>query len=113
MQSVEFLGAFIQSEMDSGIPEERIVLGGFSQGGAISLITGLGGSQWRNASDTKDGWKLGGVICLSGWLPVREKLVRQHLKRNKETFLSHVCSICPHTHLQYPCSGVTECRMKS
>jgi len=74
MQSVELLDAFIQSEIDSGIPQGRIVLGGFSQGGAISLITGLGGSQWRDASNTEDGWKLGGVVCLGGWLPVREKL---------------------------------------
>ena len=73
MQSVKHLDAFIQSEIDSGIPEGRIVLGGFSQGAAISLITGLGGSQWRIASDRKDGWKLGGVVCLAGWLPMREK----------------------------------------
>ncbi|KAG0703918.1 Phospholipase/carboxylesterase/thioesterase [Suillus ampliporus] len=73
IKSVMLLDAFIQFEIDSGIPEERIVLGGFSQGGAISLITGLGGSQWRGTSDTKDGWKLGGVICLGGWLPMREK----------------------------------------
>lgn len=73
MQSVKHLDAFIQSEINSGISEGRIVLGGFGQGGAISLITGLGGSQWRNASDTKDGWKLGGIICLGGWLPMREK----------------------------------------
>jgi len=73
-QSVKHLDAFIQSEIDSGIPEGRIALGGFSQGGAISLITGLGGSQWRDV--TKDGWRLGGVVCLGGWLPVREKMVR-------------------------------------
>ncbi|KAG1815719.1 Phospholipase/carboxylesterase/thioesterase [Suillus subaureus] len=64
MQSVKHLDAFIQSEINSG---------GFGQGGAISLITGLGDSQWRGTSDTKDGWKLGGIICLGGWLPMREK----------------------------------------
>jgi predicted esterase len=77
MESVRQLDTFIQSEIDSGIPEGRIVLGGFSQGGAISLITGLGGSQLRGASDTKAGWKLGGVVCLGGWLPIRETLVRE------------------------------------
>ncbi|KAG2060223.1 alpha/beta-hydrolase [Suillus hirtellus] len=73
MQSVKHLDAFIQSEIDSGIPQERIVLGGFGQGGAISLIAGLGGSQWRGGSDTQDGWKLAGVICINGWLPMRDK----------------------------------------
>lgn len=33
--------AMIQSEIQSGIPSNRIVLGGFSQGGALALYAGL------------------------------------------------------------------------
>lgn len=86
MQSVKHLDAFIKSEIDSGISEGRVVLGGFGQGGAIALIAGLGGSQWRGASDTKDGWKLGGIISLGGWLPMREKYnkVRGNLQMQQE-----------------------------
>lgn len=32
--SAEYLTSLIQSEIDAGIPADRIVLGGFSQGGA-------------------------------------------------------------------------------
>lgn len=52
----------IKAEVDSGISPERIVLGGFSQGGALSLFTGL-----------KDERKLAGVAVLSGWLPLSNK----------------------------------------
>jgi phospholipase/carboxylesterase len=40
-ESVDLLNSLIQKEMDSGMPSERILLAGFSQGGAISLYTGL------------------------------------------------------------------------
>lgn len=33
--------AMIQSEIQSGIPSNRIILGGFSQGGALALYAGL------------------------------------------------------------------------
>ncbi|KAH0559880.1 hypothetical protein GP486_003600 [Trichoglossum hirsutum] len=45
-----------------GIPSERIVIGGFSQGGAISVLSGL-------SCPTK----LGGIFALSSYLPLRDK----------------------------------------
>ena len=42
-----------------GIPPNRIVLGGFSQGGAIAYATSL------MLSETP----LAGVLCLSTWIP--------------------------------------------
>ncbi|KAH9196261.1 hypothetical protein AeNC1_001780 [Aphanomyces euteiches] len=48
----------IQDEVDAGIPLSRIVLGGFSQGGAMSLYTGYQMTQ-----------PLGGILVLSGYLP--------------------------------------------
>jgi lysophospholipase I len=53
----------ITAEVDQGIDPSRIVLGGFSQGGAMSLLTGL---------TTKH--KLGGIVVLSGWLPLRARI---------------------------------------
>jgi phospholipase/carboxylesterase len=40
-ESEQQLQALIRREVDNGIPPERIVLAGFSQGGAIVLHTGL------------------------------------------------------------------------
>lgn len=57
------LSGLIRAEVDSGIDANRIVVGGFSQGGAMALLTGL----------TSE-FKLGGVVVLSGWLPLRHKL---------------------------------------
>ena len=57
------LNALITAEVDAGIPANRIVLGGFSQGAAMSLLTGLTSER-----------KLGGIVVMSGWLPLREKI---------------------------------------
>lgn len=40
-QSQEYFHSLVQAEMDAGIPADRIVLGGFSQGGAMALFAGL------------------------------------------------------------------------
>jgi predicted esterase len=61
-ETVSSLNQVIKSEMDSGIPSSRIILGGFSQGGAMALLTGM----------TREA-KLAGVAVLSGWLPLRTK----------------------------------------
>lgn len=68
----------IRSERDDGIPAERIVLAGFSQGGAMSLFSGL------NYPGKPDGVviveraamqtcpraeTLGGILVMSGYLP--------------------------------------------
>eukprot|EP01035_Chromulina_nebulosa_P020215 gene20215-26245_t len=54
----------IEKEVDSGIPYNRIILGGFSQGAALSLYVG-----YQLPSDKK----LGGLIVLSGYLPGASK----------------------------------------
>uniref|UniRef100_A0A3P8ZQQ3 Acyl-protein thioesterase 1 n=1 Tax=Esox lucius TaxID=8010 RepID=A0A3P8ZQQ3_ESOLU len=59
-QASENIKALIDQEVKNGIPSHRIVLGGFSQGGALSLYTALTTQQ-----------KLGGVVALSCWLPLR------------------------------------------
>ena len=51
----------ISSEVAAGTPSERIVVGGYSQGGALALYTGLHTSH-----------RLAGVVGLSCWIPLRK-----------------------------------------
>ncbi|XP_036670386.1 acyl-protein thioesterase 1 isoform X1 [Drosophila suzukii] len=52
----------IQKEISAGIPANRIVLGGFSQGGALALYSALTYDQ-----------PLAGVVALSCWLPLHKQ----------------------------------------
>ena len=54
--------ALIANEVARGVPASRIVLAGFSQGCAMTLMTGL-----RQAD------RLAGLACLSGYLPLAAK----------------------------------------
>ena len=60
-RSIGQVEALIEREVQRGIPAERIVLAGFSQGGAITLGAGLRRSQ-----------PLLGLIALSTYLPLAE-----------------------------------------
>ena len=60
LRTVRSLNQIITEEVDSGIPAHRIIIGGFSQGGAMSLLTGMTSER-----------KLGGVVVMSGWLPLK------------------------------------------
>ncbi|KAL1894618.1 hypothetical protein Cpir12675_003607 [Ceratocystis pirilliformis] len=57
LETRNYLSGLIKAEIDAGIAPERIILGGFSQGGAVALLTGLTGEH-----------KLGGIVALSCWL---------------------------------------------
>ena len=56
--SVELVRGLIRKENERGIPSERIVLAGFSQGGAMTYTVGL------TYPET-----LGGMMVLSGYIP--------------------------------------------
>jgi phospholipase/carboxylesterase len=60
------VAALIEREKNRGIATQRIVLAGFSQGGAIALHVGL------RASDT-----LAGVVALSTYLPLARSVVAE------------------------------------
>lgn len=61
--TVTQLNSLISTELSStDLEANRIIIGGFSQGGAMSLLTGLTSER-----------KLGGVAVMSGWLPLRHK----------------------------------------
>lgn len=62
-RSQAYLHSLIATEIEKGIPSDRIVLGGFSQGGAMSLMSGV-------TCPTK----LGGIFGLSCYLVLQGKI---------------------------------------
>lgn len=54
--------SMIAQEIAAGIPSDRIVIGGFSQGGALALFSALTFPQ-----------TLAGVVAMSTWLPLHQK----------------------------------------
>ena len=62
-QSAAWIDELVAHEVDRGIVPQRIVLAGFSQGGAMTLFAGLRRPEL-----------LGGLICLSGYLPLDQEL---------------------------------------
>ncbi len=63
LESAASLEALIEKEHDAGMPSHRIVLAGFSQGGAVALHTGL---RYKE--------KLAGILALSTYLPTTDTL---------------------------------------
>ncbi len=72
--------ALIAREKERGIPAARIVLAGFSQGGAIALYTGL-----RHAE------RLAGIVALSTYLIDAPQLVAEAAPANRDLpiFMAH------------------------
>ncbi|MBI2380265.1 MAG: dienelactone hydrolase family protein [Gammaproteobacteria bacterium] len=70
----------IRRENARGIPASRIVLAGFSQGGAVTLHTGLRYPE-----------RLAGLMALSTYLPLAEKAEGERHAANAETpiFMAH------------------------
>ncbi|KAI9163087.1 Acyl-protein thioesterase 1 [Paramyrothecium foliicola] len=68
--SQEYFHSLIQHEVDSGIPSDRIVLGGFSQGGAMSIFAGVTAPV-----------KIAGIIGLSSWLLLNQ-MVQEHASKD-------------------------------
>jgi hypothetical protein len=63
LRSRDYFNTLIKEEMDKGIKASRIILGGFSQGGAMSVFTGLTSPE-----------KLGGVFGLSCYLLLSDRI---------------------------------------
>ncbi|MBE0626882.1 MAG: alpha/beta hydrolase [Burkholderiales bacterium] len=72
--------ALLAREKSRGVGANRIVLAGFSQGGAIALQTGL-----RHAE------RLAGIMALSTYVPLAEKLAAEASPANREVsiFMAH------------------------
>jgi phospholipase/carboxylesterase len=74
------VGALIRRENDRGIPTSHIVLGGFSQGGAISLFSGPRYPE-----------RLAGIMGLSCYMLLEDQLPAERTRVNYKTpiFLAH------------------------
>lgn len=79
-QSQLQINALIDRENARGIPSDKIILAGFSQGCAMSLQTGL-----------RYPHKLAGIMGLSGYVPLANKLSDERHLANQDTpiFLVH------------------------
>ena len=79
-KSQQQIEQLITREIERGIPAEHIILAGFSQGCAMTLQTGL-----RHPK------KLAGLLCLSGYLPLADKLPAECSEANRSTpiFMAH------------------------
>jgi len=73
-ESAGVVEQLIAGQAAKGIPAERIVLAGFSQGGAIALHTGL-----RHSA------RLAGILALSTYLPLSDKVAAEASDANRKT----------------------------
>jgi phospholipase/carboxylesterase len=78
--SHSLIDALIEREIARGIRPERIVLMGFSQGCAMTLMTGL-----------RQPHKLAGLVALSGYLPLLDSTAAERHRANQHTpiFMAH------------------------
>jgi phospholipase/carboxylesterase len=79
-KSQQQIEQLITREIERDIPADRIILAGFSQGCAMTLQTGLRYPK-----------KLAGLLCLSGYLPLADKLLDERSEANNSTpvFMAH------------------------
>ena len=73
LESEDMLRALINNELQSGMPSDRILLAGFSQGGAIALRTGL---QYQK--------QLAGILAMSMHLPTIHNLAPDLSPENRK-----------------------------
>lgn len=78
--SVAQVEALIAREGERGVPPERVILAGFSQGGAVALAAGL-----RRPAP------LGGLIALSTYLPSPQQAMASvtEAARRQKVFIAH------------------------
>ena len=79
-RSRELVEAILAREKERGVPADRIVLAGFSQGCAIALLAGL-----RHPE------RLAGIAGLSGYLPLAHTTAAERSEANADVpiFLAH------------------------
>ncbi len=79
-ESQDAVDALIEAEIDAGVPAERIVLAGFSQGGAVALRTAL-----------RHPRRLAGLLALSTYLPLADTLASERSAANADipVFMAH------------------------
>ncbi|GAA6021251.1 hypothetical protein JCM11491_001525 [Sporobolomyces phaffii] len=78
LESVRTINSLITDETDAGIPSNRVLIGGFSQGACIAYLTGLTSER-----------KLAGVAALSGWLGMADKIQSMMTDHASKTPIFH------------------------
>lgn len=73
-EAAGWLDGLIRRENRRGVPSERIVVAGFSQGGAVALHAGLRHPQ-----------RLAGIMGLSTYLPLADAVADEGSEANRET----------------------------
>ncbi len=73
-ESAEQVGALIEAERARGVPPERVVLAGFSQGAAIALYAGVRYPE-----------PLAGILMLSGWELLPHTRAAEESDQNRAT----------------------------
>ena len=78
--SEQAINVLLEREKQRGIPAERIVLAGFSQGGVMALHTGLRYPE-----------RLAGILALSCYIPLAARLSNERGSANQATpiFITH------------------------
>lgn len=76
----QYIESLIEKELTRGVSSEKIILAGFSQGGAVALHTAL---RYRK--------KLAGIIALSTYLPLQASLAGEKSVENQSIpiFMAH------------------------
>ncbi|MDM0039853.1 dienelactone hydrolase family protein [Variovorax sp. J22G21] len=79
-RSMAAIEGLIAAEKARGVPANRIVVAGFSQGCAMALLTGL-----RHAE------RLAGIVALSGYLPLAASTAAERSEANRDVpiFMGH------------------------
>jgi phospholipase/carboxylesterase len=79
-ESARTVGAFIQTELEQGVRADKLILAGFSQGGAMALFTGLRRPE-----------RLAGLVALSCYLPLAATLSAEAHSANRDLpiFMAH------------------------
>lgn len=75
LQSTAVIDELVEQEIKSGTPPDRILVGGFSQGCAVSLVWGLTG-RYRD--------QVAGVLCLSGYFALADRIEQLRRERPAE-----------------------------
>jgi predicted esterase len=65
LESCAYVDDLVQKEIKSGVEPARIMVGGFSQGCAVSLV-------WSQVGEMKE--KVSGVVGMSGYFPLADRI---------------------------------------
>jgi predicted esterase len=73
-RATNYINEIIEREIANGLPSEKIIIAGYSQGGLLTLATALTSPH-----------KLGGFVSLCGFLPCWDKLLIKTKNLNQKT----------------------------